>query len=62
MMEKWFSFFFNLCVLSTFCICSTCIHGACRGQKGELELGMVGNHHVGAGNGTWVLCKKSKCS
>ena len=28
----------------------------------ELELQMVVNHHVGAGNVTWVLSKSSKFS
>ena len=28
----------------------------------ELELQMVVSHDMGAGNGTWVLCKTKKCS
>lgn len=28
----------------------------------ELKLQVVISRHVGAGNGTWVLCKSSQCS
>jgi hypothetical protein len=42
------------------CMCTICVPGALGSQKGEmdpleLELWMVVNHHVGAGNRTQVL-------
>lgn len=47
------------------CIPHECLH-TFRGHKEapatlEMALQMV-RHHVGAGNGTWVLCKSCKCS
>lgn len=49
------------------CICTMCVPGAIGGQKGsmdplELELWMVVNHHVGAGNRTQVLSKTTELS
>ena len=46
---------------------SVCVPVACRGQKraldpSELELQVVVSCHVGAGNGTQVLCKSNGCS
>ena len=48
-------------------ICTVYMPGAGRGQKRaldllELELQMVVNCYVDAGNGTWVICKSSKYS
>ena len=42
------------------CLCTSCVFGACGGQKRaldalELELQMVVSHHMGAGNQTQVL-------
>lgn len=46
--------------------CSMCVPGTNKGQKLVLdpleeELKMIGCCHEGAGNWTWILCKK-KCS
>lgn len=30
------------------------------GNPLELELQMIVNHHLGAGNQSWVLCKSTK--
>jgi hypothetical protein len=51
------------------CMCTTCVPGACRGQKRalhllDLELWMVVGHHVDAGNLSstpFIFCK-NKCS
>ena len=45
---------------------TTCVIGALKAKKKasdllELELWMVVNHHVGAGNRTWVPCKNNMC-
>jgi hypothetical protein len=49
------------------CLCITCVSGVCRGPKraetDPLETGVItASHHVGAGNRTRVLWKKSQCS
>lgn len=46
-----------MCILPALCVCTTCVFGACVGQKGtlnslELELQMAVNHHMGARNQT----------
>lgn len=52
-----------MCILPALCVCTTCVFGACVGQKGtlnslELELQMAVNHHVGARN-QLRACKSS---
>lgn len=44
-----------------------CVPGALGGQKRvldalELELPVVGSHHVGVGNCTWILKESRQCS
>lgn len=46
-----------MCILPALCVCTTCVLGACVGQKGtvnslELELQMAVNQHLGARNQT----------
>ena len=66
-------FFLDLFILCAcmFCIhvsiCTMCMpdtHVVQKRVKGplELELGIIVSCHVGAGNRTQVLCKKSQCS
>lgn len=43
-------------------MCSVCVQGTCESQKTlsdplQLELWMVMNYHMNAGDRTWVLCK-----
>lgn len=57
----------DLFVLLNTCVCSTCMPGALDNPKRasdhlELELRVDVNHHMGAGNGTWILRKNNKCS
>lgn len=46
-----------MCILPALCVCTTCVLGACVGQKGtvnslELELQMAVNQHVSVRNQT----------
>ena len=54
-------FFLDLFIL---CACMLDTHVVQKRVKGplELELGIIVSCHVGAGNRTQVLCKKSQCS
>jgi hypothetical protein len=46
-----------------YCLCTTCVPGPCGSQKTsntlELELQLVMDLYVGAGNWTWVLEKQT---
>lgn len=49
------------------CVPYVCLVPIHRGEKRAsdslaLVLGIVVNHHIGAGNQTWALCKNNKCS
>lgn len=70
-----FSSFFHFNFYLFLCICVFCLYvyppqympGAHKCQKKtldplELELWMLVNYYVGAGNWNWVPCKSSKCS
>lgn len=61
--------YFNVMHMAVFLhvyLCTTCIPDAHGGQKKALDSPRTGvtvlSHHVGAGNGTWVLRKKTWCS
>jgi hypothetical protein len=63
--------FIDFSVNQCFCLCGVCmctmyVFGAHGSQKRaleplKLELWMVVDHCVGAGNQTWVLCKSNWC-
>lgn len=64
-----FAFVVNLCIWVFFllCICTNCVSGAFRGQKRasnhpELELLVISNHNIDAGNWTQFPWKSRPCS
>lgn len=63
---RFIHFILGVGVLLHICLCTVCVLGAHRGHKRaldqkELELWMIVNYHVYAGNQTWVLYK-NQCS